>query len=507
MTKTKLLIVDDEEANRITLEAVLSREPGYELHFACDGAGALSLARAIVPDLVLLDVMMPDMDGFEVCRRVRADSVLNAVPIIMLTALNDQASRISGINAGADDFISKPCAFEELRARVRTITRLNRFRLIADQKSRLERLFAIAPSAIVITCPAGRVLAANDLASSLFLSLDPAPVENRPVALGFPPEAAARLADIVSAACDGRPPADDAPLRLPDPDGERVFSIKSSRLEENGGYLAMLVLHDVTAEVRAREELVSLNSRLDALVRDRTRQLETANELLLSYTAFVSHDLRSPLSVIRAYLSMLAGGVTPIPEEALAMIRETTVASDMMEEMIANILAMASDEHHARTPDVAIDPRPILERLAWKLASFVPKPKPVITVRDVPPIHASAPLIERVFFNLISNAIKYAAKDRPVVIEVGSVPTGTGVAIYVRDNGVGFDSAHAERLFRAFSRLPGSEQFDGLGMGLSLVSRLIGAHHGRIWAEGRPGEGATFYVEFNRPRETAPACA
>jgi signal transduction histidine kinase len=502
MNKTRILIVDDEEANRITLEAVLSREPNYDLHFANNGAQACTLAKAIVPDLVLLDVMMPDMDGFAVCRHIRADPLLSPVPIIMLTALNDQASRIAGIDAGADDFISKPCAFAELRARVRTITRLNRFRGIAEQRARFERLFAITPSAIVIVSPDGIISAVNDLATALLAPLDPSPVEARLIYMGLPTDAAGSLAEIIAVTCrdDTPPPACEFPLACSGYD--RVFSVKSTRLKENDNVFALLVLHDITAEVRAREELVTLNTRLDALVRDRTAQLETANELLLSYTAFVSHDLRSPLSVIRGYLSMLGDGAIPVSVEVRSMIKEAFVASGMMEDMIANILTMASDDHHARLPETAIDPRPIIEKLAWKLASFVPKPRPKITVGPLPLIFASAPLVERVFYNLISNAIKYAAKNRDVIIEIGSTVTATGTAIHVRDNGVGFDSAHAEKLFRSFSRLPGSEGCEGLGLGLSLVSRLIGAHHGRIWADGRPGEGATFYVEF---KQTAPA--
>jgi PAS domain S-box-containing protein len=502
MNRIRILIVDDEEANRITLEAVLSREPAYALHFATNGAEACIIAEKIVPDLVLLDVMMPDMDGFAVCRHLRANPLLSPVPIIMLTALNDQSSRIAGIEAGADDFISKPCPFDELRARVRTITRLNRFRGIAEQRARFERLFAITPSAIVIVSPDGVISAVNDLAASLLAPLAPSPVENRSVYLGLPDDAAARLAEIIGTTCrdDTAPPASEFSLAFSGCD--RVFSVKSTRLDENGRIFALLVLHDITAEVRAREELVTLNTRLDALVRDRTARLETANELLLSYTAFVSHDLRSPLSVIRGYLSMLGDGGMPVSPEVKSMIDEALVASGMMEDMIANILTMASDDHHARLPDAAIDPRPVIEKLAWKLASFVPKPRPKITVGPLPLIFASAPLVERVFYNLIGNAIKYASKDRPIVIEIGSTSTETGTAIHVRDNGVGFDSAHAEKLFKSFSRLPGSESCDGLGLGLSLVSRLIGAHHGRIWAHGRPGEGATFYVEF---KQTAPA--
>lgn len=284
---TKILIVDDDEANRVTLDAVLSPER-YEVHLAGSGAEGCSIARAIVPDLILLDVMMPDMDGFQVCRLLRADPVLGRVPILMITALNDQESRLTGIDAGADDFISKPCGIDELRARVRTIIRLNRFRVIAEQRTRFERLFAITPSAIAIVSPTGIIADANDLASKLLLPLDASPLKNRLVAQGLPPAAAHKLTGLIAQTCRGETPPEQVQIELPAAGAHRVFSLKASLLEEDGLPLVLLILHDVTAEVRAREELESVNARLDAMVRDRTRQLESANELLLSYTSFVS---------------------------------------------------------------------------------------------------------------------------------------------------------------------------------------------------------------------------
>lgn len=131
-----ILIVDDNAASLQTLETILDDE-AYTLKMASDGPQALAQAEALHPDLILLDVMMPGMDGFEVCRRLRATPGLAEVPIIMLTALDDNASRLEGIQSGADDFISKPFDRQELRARVRTITRLNRYRTLLEQRESL----------------------------------------------------------------------------------------------------------------------------------------------------------------------------------------------------------------------------------------------------------------------------------------------------------------------------------------------------------------------------------
>src|SRR5690349_15563274 len=114
---TTILIVDDEPIGRETLAALLHTQ-GYQLEFASGGAEALSQAAALQPDLILLDVMMPGIDGFEVCRRVRADPAVAEVPIVLVTALDDRGARLEGIEAGADDFVTKPFDRTELRARI-----------------------------------------------------------------------------------------------------------------------------------------------------------------------------------------------------------------------------------------------------------------------------------------------------------------------------------------------------------------------------------------------------
>jgi response regulator RpfG family c-di-GMP phosphodiesterase len=126
----------------MALEALLLRE-GYQLETAANGPEALEKAAAILPDVILLDVMMPDMDGMEVCRRLRADPKLAEMPIVMVTALSDDESRVQGIEAGADDVISKPFSAAELRARVRTITRLNRYRRLAEERQQRQQAEAV----------------------------------------------------------------------------------------------------------------------------------------------------------------------------------------------------------------------------------------------------------------------------------------------------------------------------------------------------------------------------
>lgn len=135
---SKILIVDDDHANRDTLEIILSSE-GYQLEMAKNGPEALTKARDLLPDVILLDVMMPGMSGLDVCRAIRNDPLVSEVPIILLTVLDSKNSKISGYEAGADAFITKPIDRTELLARLRGLTRIDRYRKLVEERTHLEQ--------------------------------------------------------------------------------------------------------------------------------------------------------------------------------------------------------------------------------------------------------------------------------------------------------------------------------------------------------------------------------
>jgi putative two-component system response regulator len=135
----QILIIDDEPVARASLEGLLFTQP-YDLHFAESGPEGLAIAAAIRPDIILLDVMMPNMNGFEVCNLIRSNPVLGEIPVLLITALDDRESRIAGLKAGADDYISKPFDSLELLARLQGVLRLNRYRHIVEQRHELEQL-------------------------------------------------------------------------------------------------------------------------------------------------------------------------------------------------------------------------------------------------------------------------------------------------------------------------------------------------------------------------------
>ncbi len=173
----KILIIDDDPSAFETLKTLLFGE-GYALQFAASGAQGLTQAQAWQPDVILCDVMMPGLDGIEVCRHIRADDRLGQVPIVLITALNDHAAKVSGLEAGADDFLTKPVDPLELRLRLRTITRLDRFRQLNEERLKAAEarreseatfatVFQFVPASLIIVSPAGQIVDANDAACNL----------------------------------------------------------------------------------------------------------------------------------------------------------------------------------------------------------------------------------------------------------------------------------------------------------------------------------------------------
>lgn len=495
----KILIVDDEPTNLATLESFLIGE-GYALHLASSGLMGLNLARQIVPDLILLDVMMPETDGFEVCRRLRADPELSRIPVIVVTALDDEHSRIEALRCGADDFVTKPCRREELRARVRTVVSLNRFRIIAEHRARFQQLFELSPSAIVLVNEQGRVIRANPQADGLFGAAEGRLPAGDDLAGHFEGDDVRLVREIIAETTAGGTTS-PREVRLGGGDAARVLWLRGAPVPEGDLQLALLVFDDITAEFRARRDLRKLNERLEEIVEERTRDLREANGLLVSYASFVSHDLRSPLAVVKGYLSMLQESVVPVTPEAAPFVAKAYAAAIMMQDMIDNILNLAKEEclaGHDRPP-APVDPAPIVTRVWNQLRELHGGTSCRFVLGRLPELDVSPIMLERVFYNLLGNALKYSAHVPQPRVEVGVVGDASQPTIFVRDNGVGFDNRDAQKLFREFVRLESAEATDGFGVGLSLVARLVRWNGGKIWAESAVGKGATFFVRFPQP--------
>lgn len=250
---------------------------------------------------------------------------------------------------------------------------------------------------------------------------------------------------------------------------------------------------DVTARERALAEAESREEELEARVRERTQAMTQAYAELQSFSDAVSHDLRAPLAALQAYgYAVLRKHGPGLPEEVRGLVQRMFDAGQQMGEMIEGLLDLS---RHARAPvhrrplDIGAVARQAFELQAPRLGS----PDVRLTVQEGLQGTGDPILVATLLQNLVGNALKYSRDRRPAQIEIGVKPDADAPAFFVRDNGAGFDSACADRLFKPFSRLHRASEFEGHGMGLATASRIVARHGGRIWAEGAPGAGATFW--------------
>ncbi|HAR97211.1 MAG TPA: hypothetical protein DCR97_14810 [Deltaproteobacteria bacterium] len=259
-----------------------------------------------------------------------------------------------------------------------------------------------------------------------------------------------------------------------------------------GQAAAMSVIRDITAIKDAEMEILRLNHELEQRVLD----LRNANDELEAFNSTVSHDLRTPLMVIQGFSERIAKKLRCGQDKALAdhmAIIQTSALK--MEQLIDDLLAYSRLGKQAlqREP-VAMDQlvRDVIQELQ------VIYPHGDIIIHPLVPCLGDEHMIRQVFLNLLSNALKFSAKKPRRKIEVGSTEQAMEVTYFVKDNGAGFDGTCKDRLFNVFQRLHPQEEFAGTGMGLAIVKRIIGLHGGTVWAEGKPDEGAVFYVTLPR---------
>lgn len=370
-----ILMVDDVPANLLALEAIL--EPlGQRLVQAQSGTEAL---RHLLSDdfaVILLDVNMPDMSGFEAATMIRSRPRSRTTPIIFLTgSAQTSDAMFEGYATGAVDYLMKPASPPMLRSKV-----------------------------------------------EVFIQL-----------------AAARIA-----------------------------------LEKQ-----------VQEKALAAQELAAANAELDA------------------FCAAVAHDLRTPLSQLLGFAQLLQITATDklSPSEQQHLARILSVGQHMTG-MVGDFLTFA---RMASVPLVLgdVDMSALVTWAMEEQLQSVGAPKDVEwRISDLPPARGDQAMLAHVWSNLISNALKYSAQSQPVRISLFGVDDGQECVYWVTDNGVGFDASQSHRLFSAFSRLHTSHVYEGIGIGLSLVKRIVVRHGGRVWADSQAGQGATFY--FSLPSSKAP---
>lgn len=382
--KDHILIVDDKQANIFALEQMLSH-PGRNLISASNGNDALRVALNQELDLIILDVQMPGMDGFEVAQILKSNRRTKATPIIFVTAeMKDQKYAIKGIEEGAIDYLYKPLNPELTEAKVSVLLQLQR-----QRKELVEKNMAL----------------------------------------------------------------------------------------EN-----------------AQKEIKQLYLDLQR----NNAQLELTNKELESFSYSVSHDLRAPLRSINGYAQIISDEYAgQFGEEAKRLFGIIQKNALKMGTLIDDLLAFSrmGRKELVRLP---VDMNRLVESVIADLVQATGS-QAQIKVHPLLPAYGDPSLLSHVYSNLVSNAIKYSLKKANPEVEIGSYEQDDDHVYYIKDNGAGFDMNYVHKLFGVFQRLHTQDEFEGTGVGLAIVQRIVVKHGGKVWAEGKTGEGATFYFSLPKP--------
>lgn len=557
----KILVAeDDPEARELLLLLLGGGE--YHLLEAADGVEALDLLRAEQPDLLITDIVMPRMDGYELVRKLRQDERIAGMPVIFCSAsYHEREVREMARSLGVQSTLSKPFDINTVHTTVEAAlasrtsapqpvltSGLEPAATVAGAQERLSSLVAFSrrlfgqtdPQAIVeSTCHAARdILLAQCAQLVIGNGAEP---RHSCVASGLANEQLDRLLamrmyrdlleSLEAGGCALYPmsPAESSANGGIGQPGEFVsmLGVPIASVAHSYGYLCVLnriglpgfteedlaVARAIAAQVavayenaRRHQALQSeverraemeievrrLNHDLERRVAERTAELEIANRELEAFSYSVAHDLRAPLRLIHAHVQMLREyDGPPRAREPLIHLDQIQRGARDMSALIDGLLALSRVSHvEMRREPTSLS---TLLRHAIDRTSEETRERTVEwRVQPLPTVICDPELMLQVFANLIDNALKYSRPRPRALIEIGLASEQGESYVFVRDNGVGFDMRYARKLFGVFQRLHRQDEFEGTGIGLATVSRIVERHGGRIWAESAVGQGTEF---------------
>ncbi|MBX3728575.1 MAG: PAS domain S-box protein [Candidatus Sumerlaeia bacterium] len=368
-------------------------------------------------------------------------------------------------------------------------------RLLEESEARFRSIFEQAAVGIANVSPEGRFLRVNERFCKM---------------LGYKPEELAErtFLEVTHAEDQERDAAEFARLVA----GEIAsYSIEKRHLRKDGSALwvdrtasfvraadgtplySVSIIQDISARHRAEEEVRRLNEELEERVRVRTAQLEAANKELEAFSYSVSHDLRAPLRAVDGFSRILMEDCEEaLSSEDMRHLQAIRAAAQRMGMLIDDLLALSRLGRKALDP-VEFDVRAMIEQVRAELERETADRAIEFRIGELPPMRADRVTMRQVLTNLIANAVKYTRGRQPAIIEIGARHEDAVTVYFIRDNGAGFDMRYADKLFGVFQRLHRADEFEGTGVGLAIVHRIVVRHGGRIWAESEPDKGATFH--------------